>query len=106
VWVPRITFKAGGGEYRLLLGNPDAAPPTYDLAALRQDVLAYSAIPLDPRALQPAAANADYIRGAGDLAEGLARWPLLWGILGVSIAALLWLTRVILKTPPSQPPAA
>ena len=104
VWVPRLTFKAAAGEYRLLFGNAEATPPTYDLADLRQDVLAYSAIPIEPTALQPAAPNADYARGARDILSSLERGPLLWGALGFSIVALLWLTRVILKTPPSRPP--
>ncbi len=103
VWVPRITFKAGPGDYRLLFGNPDAAPPTYDLAGLRQDVLAYSAIPIDATAIQPPALNRDYARGARDVLSSLERGPLLWGALGVSIVALLWLTRRILKTPPPPP---
>jgi hypothetical protein len=101
VWVPRVTFKAGAGDYRLLFGNPDAAPPTYDLAGLRQDVLAYSAIPIDAAAIQPPAPNPDYTRGARDVLSSLERGPLLWVVLGFSIVALLWLTRVILKTPPS-----
>jgi hypothetical protein len=105
VWVPRLTFKATAGTYRLLFGNREATTPTYDLASLRQDVLAYSATPIDAKALQPLAANADYARGAGDLVQGLARGPVLWGLLGVSIVALIWLTRVILKTPPSRPAA-
>ncbi len=103
VWVPRLTFKAAGGEYRLLFGNPGAAPPTYDLADLRQDVLAYSAIPIETKALQPPAPNADYARGARDVLSGLERGPLLWTALGFSIVALLWLTKVILKSPPSPP---
>jgi len=103
VWVPRLTFKAAAGDYRLLFGNPDAAPPTYDLADLRQDVLAYSAIPIDATALQPLAPNADYTRGARDVLAGLERGPLLWTALGVSVVALLWLTTRILKAPPSPP---
>ena len=103
VWVPRLTFKAAAGDYRLLFGNPDAAPPTYDLADLRQDVLAYSAIPIDATALQPPTPNADYTRGARDVLAGLERGPLLWTALGVSIVALLWLTTRILKAPPSPP---
>jgi len=103
VWVPRLTFKAAAGDYRLLFGNPDAAPPTYDLADLRQDVLAYSAIPIDATALQPPTPNADYTRGARDVLSGLERGPLLWTALGFSIIALLWLTTVILKAPPSPP---
>ncbi len=74
VWVPRLTFKAAGGEYRLLFGNTEAAAPTYDLADLRQDVLAYSAIPLEAKALQPPAPNADYApRGARRDEETRAR---------------------------------
>ncbi|MEO5822281.1 MAG: hypothetical protein ABIT71_17380, partial [Vicinamibacteraceae bacterium] len=103
VWVPRLTFKAAAGEYRLLFGNADAAPPTYDLADLRQDVLAYSAIPIEPAALQAPAPNADYARGARDVLSSLEGGPLLWSALAFSIVALLWLTRVILKTPPSPP---
>ena len=47
VRVPRVVFKATAGRYQLLLGNPDAAPPRYDLAALRREVLSYSAIGLE-----------------------------------------------------------
>ena len=103
VWVPRLTFKAAGGEYRLLFGNPEATAPTYDLADLRQDVLAYSAIPIDGSALQSPAPNADYARGARDVLSSLERGPLLWTALAFSIVALLWLTTVILKAPPSPP---
>ena len=71
--MPRLTFKAAGGEYRLLFGNPEAASPTYDFADLRQDVLAYSAIPIETKALQPPAPNADYARGARDVLSGLER---------------------------------
>jgi hypothetical protein len=104
VWVPRVTFKAAEGTYRLLLGNPDATAPTYDLDALRQDVLAYSAIPIDGPALQPVAANADYAPGAPIvIGRQLQRGPVLWTVLGVSIVGLIWLTWTILKRPPSPP---
>ena len=104
-WIrlPRLTFKAAGGEYRLLFGNTEAAPPTYDLADLRQDVLAYSAIPLEAKALQPPAPNADYAPGALVVMKRLERGPLLWTALGFSIVALLWLTKVIIQSPPSPP---
>jgi hypothetical protein len=105
VLVPRVTFKATGGTYRLLLGNREADAPPYDLAALRQDLLAWSATPIDRRALAPLGANTGYARGAGDVVQGLAKGPWLWGALGLSIVALLWLTRTILKSPPPAPPA-
>ncbi len=103
VWVPRLTFKTGAGTYRLLFGNATAGAPTYDLAELRQDVLAYSATPLDSAAVQPVAVNVDYARGAADVAKDLARWPVLWTVLAVSIVVLVWLTRTILTRPPTPP---
>ena len=75
MWVPRLTFKAAGGEYRLLFGNTEAAPPTYDLADLRQDVLAYSAIPIEANLVQPSA-RTPTTRGARDVLSGLERGPL------------------------------
>jgi len=105
VLVPRVTFKATGGTYRLLLGNRDADAPTYDLAALRQDLLAWSATPIDRRALAPVASNRGYRRGASDVVQGLATGPWMWAALGLSIVALLWLTRTILKAPPPVPPS-
>jgi hypothetical protein len=107
VWVPRVTFKAAAGSYRLLFGNPEAGAPTYDLDALRQDVLAYSAIPLDGPALKEAAANADYAPGAPIVVGRVVqRGPVLWTVLGVSIAGLIWLTWAILRRPPSPRPPA
>ena len=38
--VPRVTFKAAPGSYRLLLGNTEAAAPSYELGVLRQEVVA------------------------------------------------------------------
>ena len=66
-------------------------------------MLAYSAIPIEATALQAPAPNADYARGARDVLSSLERGPLLWTALGFSIVALLWLTTVILKSPPSRP---
>jgi hypothetical protein len=103
VRVPRVTFKATKGTYRLLLGNPDAEAPTYDLAALRQDLLAYSALPLDATALRPLAPNDAYARGAGDVVRSYSTGPALWAVLGVSIAVLLWLVYRILKQPAAPP---
>jgi len=104
VLVPRVTFKATKGSYRLLFGKADAEAPTYDLAALRQDVLAYSALPLADAALRPLAPNDAYARDAGDVARSLSNGPVLWAVLGLSILVLLWLTWRILKQPAAAPP--
>ena len=95
--VPRMTFKAGAGEYRLLLGNAQAAAPTYELEALRQEVLAYSALPLGGDALQPVVANPDYARDVSDVLREAPPAAVLWGALGVAVVVLLALTQRILK---------
>jgi hypothetical protein len=99
VLVPRLTFKAGPGTYRLLFGNPAAAAPTYDVAALRQDMLAYSAVPLEAAALDAPAANPDYTRTAGDYVDDVLSGPLFWTVLVVSIAALLWVVAYTIRQP-------
>jgi hypothetical protein len=96
VRVPRVTFKTGPGSYRLLLGNRDATAPRYDLASLRQEVLAYSA--LAARA-SPAQANPAFRRFAGDY-FGEAPPLLLWGTLVGAVAVLLLLTARALRERP------
>ncbi|HET9315153.1 MAG TPA: DUF3999 family protein [Vicinamibacteria bacterium] len=99
VRVPRLTFQAGPGSYRLLLGNADAAAPRYDLASLRREVLAFSAVaaPLGPSRANPA------FRGvAGDLLKDTPPTLLLWGTLLATVGALLWLTMRVLRQPPGS----
>ena len=104
VWVPRLTFKAAGGEYRLLFGNAEAAPA--DLRS-RRSAAGRARLLGDPdRGQGAAAAGAERrlrARRARRASRGLERGPLLWTALGFSIVALLWLTKVILKSPPSPP---
>jgi len=97
VRVPRLTFQAGPGSYRLLLGNADAAAPRYDLASLRREVLAFSAVaaPLGASRTNPAA------RGfAGEFLQDTPPTLLLWGTLLATVGALLWVTMRVLRQPP------
>jgi hypothetical protein len=96
VRVPRLAFKAGPGPYRLLLGNPAAAAPRYDIATLRQEILSYSAIPV---ATGPSAANPAFRRRAGDYFQDGSPTLLLWGTLLAAVAGLLFLTARILRQP-------
>jgi hypothetical protein len=98
VRVPRVTFQAGAGAYRLLLGNPDATAPRYDLASLRREVLAYSAVGVE---LGPSRANPAFRRYAGDLLKDAPPTLLLWGTLLATVAALGWLTLRVIRQPPS-----
>jgi hypothetical protein len=96
VRVPRVVFKASAGRYRLLFGNPDAAPPRYDLAALRREVLSYSAMGVEAGDTED---NAAQRRSAW---TRLGRQPpglLLWTALVVAVVALLLLTARILRQP-------
>jgi uncharacterized protein DUF3999/F5/8 type C domain-containing protein len=103
VRVPRLTFPAGAGAYRLLLGNPEAERPRYDLASLRAEVLAFSAVPVVP---QDAAPNGAYRRGAGDYLKDAPPTLVLWGALVLAVVGLGWLTARVLRHPPagSAPP--
>jgi hypothetical protein len=98
VRVPRLSFKAEPGQYRLLLDNDDALPPRYDLAALRQEVLAYSAVGLTAGPAEP---NRAYRRFAFEYFENTPSTFLLWGTLIVAVVALLFLTVRILRQPPA-----
>ncbi len=101
VRVPRLTFQAGAGAYRLLLGNAEAAAPQYDLASLRREVLAYSAV---PATLGASRANPAFRGFAGDLLGDAPPTLLLWGTLLATVAALLWLTMRVLRQPPAAGP--
>lgn len=98
VRVPRLTFQAGAGTYRLLLGNAEAEAPQYDLASLRREVLAYSAasVPLEASRGNPA-----FRRFAGDFLQDAPPTLLLWGTLLATVGALLWLTLRVLRQPPA-----
>ncbi len=100
VRVPRVVFKAAPGRYRLLLGNPEAAPARYDIVSLRREFLAYSAVPIEAG---PLARNAGHRRRASDYLKGTPPTLLLWGTLALAVVALLALTARILRQP--APPA-
>ncbi len=97
VRVPRITFKSGSGAYQLLLGNREATAPRYDLASLRQEVLAYSAL---AASASPAEANPAFRRFVGDYWSDAPPTLLLWGTLLVAVVALLLLTARVIRRPP------
>jgi len=98
VRLPRLVFKTSPGSYRVLLGNPEATAPRYDLLSLRQEVLAYSARPVEA---SPAESNPAYRRLAADYFRAAPPTALLWGSLVFAVVALLLLTVRALREPPS-----
>lgn len=102
--VPRVTFKAGPGEYRLLFGNDRVPPPSYELGMLREEVLAYSALPIAAADIQPAMANPEHTRALAEMMRQAPPTVVLWSALGLAVVVLLALTRRILVAGPPQPP--
>ena len=96
VKVPRLAFKAKPGRYRLLLGNDGAGAPQYDLASLRREVLAYSAVATEPGALE---AHGRFRRTGRDYLKQAPPALFLWGALLAAVAGLVVLTLRILRTP-------
>jgi hypothetical protein len=97
--VPRVTFQAAPGEYRLLLGNQDAQSPSYELGSLRREVLAYAAVPLELPPLATNAVNPGYERGISDYIREAPPRAILWTALGGAVIVLLLLMRRILTRP-------
>jgi hypothetical protein len=95
--VPRVTFKAGPGDYRLLLGNLEAEAPSYELGALAREVLAYTAVRVSLEDAPAPGANPVYERRATDIIREAPPGAVLWGALGVAVVVLLGLTRRILN---------
>jgi uncharacterized protein DUF3999/F5/8 type C domain-containing protein len=100
VALPRLVFKAAAGSYRLLLGNSEASAPRYDLASLRQEVLSYSARPVQAAGVQQ---NPEFRRSAREYFRGAPPTALLWGTLVVAVVALLLLTARVLRAPSAPP---
>ena len=102
--VPRLTFKAGPGEYRLLFGNDRVPPPSYELGLLREEVLAYSALPVAAADIQPSVANPEHTRALAEMMRQAPPTVVLWSALGLAVVVLLALTRRILAAGQPKPP--
>ncbi len=101
VAVPRVIFKAGPGAYRMLLGNRAANAPRYDLATLRRELIAYSAVPVDASALAP---NAAFRRSLGEEFKSAPPTLVMWVVLIAGVVALLALVARVVREP--SPPSA
>lgn len=73
--LPQLFFAAPAGDYDLLLGNPEAEHPRYELNRVRQVVLAVESLPVDAAEL---ASNPDYRPGARLATQKGALQVLLW----------------------------
>ncbi len=87
--IVEIYFPARAGQYRLLLGDPDARPARFELERIRQVILALQA---NDAVLGPIQANAAY-RALGRVTRG-GRWQsvVLWIVIAAAIVLLGGLT--------------
>ena len=102
-----LAFRAApAGDYFLLVGDPQASAPSYELTRVRDVVLAVSSAPVEARASGP---NPDYSRARlaierrGDLVPQVLLWTVLVAAVVVLTALTLRLARSGGDTPP--PPA-
>ncbi len=98
--VPRIVFKAAPGRYALISGNPAAAPPRYDLALLRRQLLAYSALDVKPAALEP---NPSFRRPVTEYFSQAPPTAVLWIVIVGAVVVLTALTlRIVRRAAPDD----
>ena len=86
---PAAYFVAPEGAYSLLVGNPEAAAPTYELERVRSIVLAVKS--LDASA-DPLIENPSFSAAARLGTQAGAQQALLWVALGLAVAVLAGLT--------------
>lgn len=87
--LPRLFFPVPEGSYALLLGNPGAGTPRYELTRARDVVLAVAA---EPAEAGPLAQNPEYRAAARWLTGQGVQRVLLWVALGVAVLVLALLT--------------
>jgi hypothetical protein len=84
-----LYFAAPAGEYSLLLGEPEARSPNYELARIRDVVLAVDSGSVKSGELETNPEFSSLARlGRGQGAQRL----LLWVALGLAVVVLAWLT--------------
>jgi hypothetical protein len=87
--LPELYFAAPAGDYALLLGDPEAAAPRYELARARDVVLAVAAGEADAGPLE---ANPDFRRAARLASDRGLRTVLVWAAIGLAAVVLAVLT--------------
>jgi hypothetical protein len=96
--LPDLYAAAPSGDYWLLLGQPDAAPPRYELEAVRELVLGVASAEAEAGALEPNPefrASARLTSGGGGRA--LLEHGLIWGALIAAVAVLSGITLRIVR---------
>lgn len=102
--VPDLLLVAPSGEYSLLVGDPNATPPKYDLARAREAILGATAgvIEAGPLGPSPSYRVATPPGNAGGGAEQIA----LWAALALAVVVLAGLALRMARQEKAKPPSA
>jgi hypothetical protein len=88
-WTPDIYLAATAGRYDLLLGDPEAQAPVYELERVRATILAVGAADVVVGELEP---NPAFRATSRLAAAGTAQKAVLWAVLGLAVVVLVVLT--------------
>ncbi len=97
--LPQLFLVAPPGRYWLLVGQPDASAPHYELERVRDVVLAVGSSPVATEALEP---NPDFSLAARLRSEdgptSLVQTALIWGVLLLAVVVLGALTFRVVRS--------
>ena len=101
--LPELFLAAPAGDYFLLVGDPKASAPSYELSRVRDVVLAVSSAPVEAKASGP---NPDYSRArlAIERRGDLVPQVLLWSVLVAAVVVLTALTLRLARSGGDAPP--
>jgi hypothetical protein len=94
--VPELFVAAPPGRYSLLIGNPGEAPPRYELAQVRDVVLALDGAAVPPAALEK---NPQYSMGARLRSGSGPQKIALWIALAAAVVTLAFVTLRLAREP-------
>jgi hypothetical protein len=87
--VPRVYFAAAAGSYEIVTGDPTAEEPVYELARVRDVVLAVSA---GSATIEPLEDNPEFSVSARLTGGGGLQSVLLWAAIVLAVVVLAWIT--------------
>ena len=99
--VPDLLLVAPSGEYALLVGDPKASPPRYDLARARDAILGATAGVIETGPLGP---SPSHRVAAPENKEGGAEQYALWGALALAVVVLAGLALRLARHEEGKPP--
>jgi hypothetical protein len=102
--LPEIFLAAPAGVYALLLGNPRTTAPRYELARVRDVVLAARSTPVSAEPLAPNPSYSMRARLAGGALAGLVPQAVLWTVLVAAVVILTLVTLRVARSAGGAPP--